>query len=78
MEFTDWFGPDVAPTIPGSYECRKNEKGFHCRRVFDGKNWLSPMDNKSVSAVTMEWRGIEPGSVDVELYPSSVRSALNP
>lgn len=73
---TEWFSPDVKPLIPGFYMCRKSPGGFDCLRKFDGNVWLSPMDDKSPSSVSMEWQGVVPDSIDVSLYPTALRTLV--
>lgn len=74
---TDWFNPEVNPTIPGSYECSSlnNEKGFVFQRRWDGEQWVSSV-TRLPTVVRMYWRGIQPGSIEIGLYPSALRLML--
>jgi hypothetical protein len=74
---TDWFNPEVDPTIPGNYECTSlaNESGFVFQRRWDGEQWISSV-TRLPTKVRMFWRGIEPGSIDIGQYPSQIRLLL--
>lgn len=69
---TEWFGPDVKPTIPGVYDTYDAndpaEKDCHGAQYWDGKHWLhwgSDHEDAVVSAARGKsiyqrnyWRGL--------------------
>ncbi len=71
---TDWFAGDVKPTIAGSYECRTGG-GHIYNRTWTGTTWLSSLTQIPTS-VQADWRGVVPNSVDIKIYPISVRLLL--
>lgn len=74
LDRTDWLDQNLDPTIPGPYECATG--GLHIfHRTWTGATWLSPITGIP-SKVRMPWRGVKPGSVPVEKYPSAVRGEL--
>jgi hypothetical protein len=75
---TDWFAPDVDPTIPGDYECSvaANELGLVFVRRWNGTTWVSSVTFQPTT-VRMFWRGVEPGA-SIALYPASMRAVLMP
>lgn len=76
LQRTDWFEPSAKPTIPGSYECTLGAGSGHTfMRKFDGEGWHSPITNLR-SRVELPWRGIVPGSIDINQYPRSLHFDL--
>lgn len=71
---TEFFGPNELPTIPGFYECSTGS-GYVFKRMWDGANWISPV-NGQVTTVRMPWRGVEPESIEIGSYSSTLRIAL--
>ena len=64
MKVTDWFGPDVKPTIPGVYETQS--ESAPCFQYWTGDYFDSCADNAELAAVvgwksmyqTPVWRGL--------------------
>lgn len=74
LQRTEWFSPDVNPTISGQYECSTGG-GYVFLRIWTGTTWLSPI-NGSPTSVRMNWRGVKPGSVPVMRYPAAKHEEL--
>lgn len=74
---TDWFGPEVDPTVPGDYECSTTGDGLgHIfRRRWSGTQWISSVTFAPTS-VRMHWRGIKPGCISINVYHSAIRPHL--
>jgi len=71
---TDWFSPDVMPTVPGPYEARTGG-GHVFLRTWTEKGWINSITGL-VSKAPLDWRGVKPGSVDPAQYPRDVREEL--
>lgn len=74
LDRTDWQPQDLEPTLPGPYECATAGMYIYMR-TWTGVTWLSPITGIPTK-VRMAWRGIKPGSVPVEKFPSAVRDDL--
>jgi hypothetical protein len=71
---TDWFGPEVAPTVVGEYEA-KTGGGHVFKRRWTAHGWINSITGLP-STAPLEWRGVVPGSVEIGRYPSPLRIEL--
>lgn len=71
---TDWMPGDINPTIPGMYAARTGG-GHIFPRKWDGVTWRSSIDG-SPTTVRMEWRGLEPGTIDLMEYDAATRMII--
>jgi len=71
---TDWFAPDVLPTIPGEYEARTGG-GHVFRRKWTDEGWINSITGL-VSKAPLDWRGVKPGHAEIGLYPHNMRNEL--
>lgn len=71
---TEWFAPEVDPTIPGSYECTVGT-GFIFRRLWQNGQWINHV-TRLPTKVRMMWRGVVPGSVSLTQYSASTRDCM--
>jgi len=71
---TDWFAPEVLPTIPGEYEARTGG-GHVFRRKWTDQGWINSITGL-VSRAPLDWRGVQPGSISAEHYPRALRYVL--
>lgn len=62
-KFTDWFQPEVKPTIPGVYEIELVPYPFH---YWDGKQWLVDVEQSP-----REFRNFDPAKS--EPMPETVK-----
>jgi hypothetical protein len=72
---TDWFGPETKPTVPGEYEARTGG-GHVFRRKWTEKGWINSITGL-VSNAPLDWRGVQPYSVTIALYPMTLRGLLH-
>jgi hypothetical protein len=56
---TEWFRPDVKPTIPGLYDCKSIYGTFNGSRWWwDGEVWLYAEKEVPLFHQDREWRGL--------------------
>lgn len=71
---TDWFAPELSPTIPGEYEARTGG-GHVFRRKWSESGWINSITGL-ISKAPLEWRGVQPGGIDPSAYPRAMRDSL--
>lgn len=74
LQRTDWQDPESAPAVAGAYEAQTGG-GHVFRRTWNGTTWLSSIDN-APSGLKMPWRGVVPGSVQINRYDSMTQRLL--
>lgn len=77
LQRTDWFGPEVSPTVPGLYECcvSASDGGYIFQRRWNGTDWISTITHEPTK-VRMYWRGVVTGSISTNAYAAATRPHL--